>query len=84
MFRAIDQIAAADDEETDEKAGKHGASPESSTEALHVEDCRDSACGDFGVSISLLWIQDSVVRLDWGTQPKILLPQHALGLKQRS
>lgn len=39
----VDEVGAADDEETDEEAGEHGAGPEAAAEAFHVEDGGDCA-----------------------------------------
>ena len=39
----VDEVGAADDEEAEEEAGKHGAGPEAAAEALHVEDSGDGA-----------------------------------------
>lgn len=39
----VNQVGAANDEETNEEAWKHGTGPETPAEALHVEDGRESA-----------------------------------------
>lgn len=37
----VDEVRTADDEQANEEAGKHGAGPETATEAFHVEDGGD-------------------------------------------
>ena len=43
MGFAVDEVAAADDEQADEESGQHGAGPKAPAETLHVEDCGDGA-----------------------------------------